>query len=54
MGELKPALECALRVINKAKDLTEQEIAALNAAIGSAPIQNTFDIEAIFSREELG
>ncbi len=49
--DLKPALKSALKTINKAKDLTEAEISALNAAIGGAAIQNEIDIEEICSIE---
>ena len=49
---LNPALQSALATLSKANDLTASELVALNDAIGGASIQNKFDIEAFYAKED--
>jgi len=48
---LSPALQSALKTIDTANELTQEEIIALNNLIGNAPVKNEFDIEKVINIE---
>jgi len=49
---LNPILQSALATLSKADNLTASELIALNNVIGSASIQNRFDIETFYVNED--
>ena len=49
---LNPSLQSALSSLDETKKLTPSELIALNSVIGRASIQNEFDIEALYARED--